>query len=123
MKRVLDACLATIASSPNTTDPKAILALSLCSSIHELQNLASLLGTTKGHALPDKCSSTWFATCHLAVEPLLHYIYQILSSPSSSDFVAALSALSLPLLEHLVLHVLRHDITRHDILPYLKLFD
>ncbi|TKY74440.1 hypothetical protein E2542_SST03201 [Spatholobus suberectus] len=46
-------CLAAIAPSPNATDPEAILALSLHSSIHALQNLTSLLETTKGHALAD----------------------------------------------------------------------
>ncbi|TKY57095.1 Pentatricopeptide repeat-containing protein [Spatholobus suberectus] len=44
--------------------------------------------------------------------------------PSSDDFSGALSALSLPLSEGLVLRVLRHGAAaRHDVLPCLKFFD
>ncbi|KAL2316918.1 hypothetical protein Fmac_030794 [Flemingia macrophylla] len=66
----------------------------------------------------------WFASRQAPPDPLLHCIFQILSSPASDEGLsAALSALSLPLSERFVIRVLRHGAARRDILPCLKFFD
>ncbi|KAL2335997.1 hypothetical protein Fmac_010443 [Flemingia macrophylla] len=58
---------------------------------------------------------TWFASRQAPPDPLLHCIFQILTSPASDEGLsAALFALSLPLSERAALR---------DILPCLKFFD
>ncbi|CAK8538590.1 unnamed protein product [Lathyrus sativus] len=65
--------------------------------------------------------STWFEIHRHSKDPLLIRIYQILSS--GDDFSPSLSALSLPLSEPVVLHVLRHGGNNNEILSCLKFFD
>ncbi|XP_052736426.1 pentatricopeptide repeat-containing protein At1g71210, mitochondrial isoform X2 [Vigna angularis] len=67
---------------------------------------------------------TWFATRKVQLDPLVNRIYQLLTaSADNEDLSAALSALSLPLSECLVLRVLRYTATHRDIFSCLKFFD
>jgi len=67
---------------------------------------------------------TWFAARKLQLDPLVNRIYQILTASGDDDRLsAALSALSLPLSESLVLRVLRYTAAHRDVLPCLKFFD
>ncbi|KAK7372694.1 hypothetical protein VNO80_06081 [Phaseolus coccineus] len=67
---------------------------------------------------------TWFATRKFQLDPLVYRIYQILTaSGGDDDLSAALSALSLPLSECLVVRVLSYTAAHSAILPCLKFFD